>query len=59
MTNAIQNSTNNGTISPTTTTSYSFNGDSRAEESECYARLEYLPMDVYVDPRTLRAHIQG
>lgn len=59
MANAIQNATNSGTTSPTPTTSYSLNGDSKAEESECYARREYLPMDVYIDPRTLRAHIQG
>lgn len=59
MTNVIQNPTNTGSTSPTTTASYSLDIDSRAEESECYARREYLPMDVYLDPRTLRADIQG
>lgn len=40
-------------------TLYSLDGAAELESSDQQAGREYLPMDVFVDPTTIRHHFQG
>jgi len=59
MTNTIQDSIAGTCSVRKDRTSYSLDGSAERERSEHQTGREYLPMDVFVDPKTIRQHFQG
>ena len=59
MTNAVENPTAATCSERKAQTLYSLDGATELEETDHQAGREYLPMDVFVGPKTIKQHFQG
>ena len=59
MTDATKNSIAVSYGDRKTGTRYSRDGTAVLQRTDCLAGQEYLPMDIFVDTKTMRLHFQG